>query len=153
MINYETTYHGPILSAFGSGVSATESIDQPYSFFTNFLSMNPKTGYLTFEVHEDSPVRGRVPLPNARITVSRPLGGGFYFSKIVETDENGETGPIPLPTVSRDLSLRPGGGQVSTSYHASVELPGYIRQDLYDIQIFDGITTVQHVALQPSGAR
>jgi hypothetical protein len=148
-MNYKT-YHGSIVSASGSNVSATQNVDQPYSYFTNFLNMNPEIGYLVFEVHEDSPVRGRVPVPNARITVSKPLGGGFYFSKIVVADENGETEPIPLPTVSRDLSMRPGEEQVFTSYQASVEAPGYARQDIRDIQIFDGITSVQHVNLQPS---
>lgn len=138
----------------GSNVNAAQRDgDQPYSYFTSFLNMNPETGYLAFEVHEDSPVRGRVPVPGARVTVSKPLGGGFYFSKIVETDENGWTEPIPLPTVSRDLSLRPGEGRVFTTYHASVEAPGYERQDLFEIQIFDGITSVQHVALRPNGMR
>jgi hypothetical protein len=152
------TYHGSIVAANesaaaagGANASEVQYEDQPYSFFTRFLRENPKIGYLVFDVHENSPVKGRVPVPNARITVSRNLGGGFYFTKIVETDENGETEPIPLPTVSREYSQKPGGGQVSTDYQASVEAPGYTRQDIYYIHIFDGITTNQHVALQPNG--
>lgn len=160
-MNDHQTYHGPIMAAAGPDVSAAQNTEQPYSYFTTqpysyfttFLNENPKIGYLVFEVYEDSPVKGRVPVPNARVTVSRPLGGGFYFSKIVETDENGETEPIPLPTVSRDFSLKPGGGQVSTAYQASVEAPNYIRQDIHYIHIFDGITTDQHVTLAPNGTR
>lgn len=134
-------------------VHYTEHNETPVSdYFGTFMSMNPKTGYLVFEVHEDSPVRGRIPVPNAKITISKLLGDGYYFSKIVTTDENGETDPIGLPAVSRELSLKPGEDQVFTSYSASVEAPGYNRQDIYDIQIFDGITSIQHVNLQPGGA-
>jgi len=148
------SYHWSARAFRGSDVNAAQRDgDQPYSFFTSFLNMNPETGYLVFEVHEDSPVRGRLPVPGARVTVSKPLGGVFYFTKIVETDESGWTEPIPLPTVSRDLSLRPGGERVFTSYHASIEAPGYERQDLFEIEVFDGITSVQHVALRPNGAR
>lgn len=142
MIDYRT-YHGSV-------VSVAQNEDEPHSYFRTFLTENPKIGYLTFDVFEDSPLRGRIPVPNARITVSRDLGGGFYFSKIVVTNENGETESIPLPAVSRDYSLRPGGGQVSTAYQASIEAPGYVRQDIYYIHIFDGITTNQNVPMEPN---
>jgi len=117
-------------------------------YFNTFMSANPSTGTIVFEVHQDSPVRGRIPVPNALVTISRPLGGNYFISKVVITDENGETEPVELPTVSRERSLRPGEGRASTTYRASVEAPGYRRQDIYDIEIFDGITSVQHVDLQ-----
>ena len=134
-----------------SAVSSAQNNEPPMSeYFNTYLQMNPEIGYLTFEVFNDSPVRGRVPVPNAKITVSKLLGDDYYVSKVVTTDENGETAPLPLPTVSRDLSMRPGEGRVYTTYHVSVEAPGFRRRDIYDVQIFEGITSVQRVPLQQS---
>lgn len=117
-------------------------------YFDSYLQMNPGTGYLTFEVFNDSPVRGRVPVSNAKITVSMPLGGDYYISKIITTNESGETDPLALPTVSRDISLQPGGGRAYTPYYASVEAPGFARKDIFDVEIFEDITSVQRVPLQ-----
>ncbi len=52
-------------------------------YFNTYLQLNPAIGYLTFEVFNDSPVRGRVPVPNAKITISKLLGDDYYFSKII----------------------------------------------------------------------
>ena len=119
-------------------------------YINNFLNENSKTGAVVLEVHNDNPVKGRVPVPNAKVTLSTLLGGDYYLSNIATTNASGETDPILLPTVSRDLSLKPGETRVFSSYRASVEAPGYQRQDLYDIQVFDGITTIQHINLLPA---
>lgn len=116
--------------------------------FTIYLQLNPGRGYLTFEVFNNSPVRGRVPVPNAKITVSKALGDNYYISKMLTTDANGETAPISLPTVSRSLSLQPGESRVFSTYQVSVEAPGFQKKDIYDVQIFDGVTSVQRVPLQ-----
>lgn len=136
------------------GLHATKTqIESPITEYLNtYLSENPEVGYLVFDVHQNSPVRGRIPIPNAKITISKLLGEDYYFSKIITTNENGETVPVPLPTVSRELSLKPGEGRVYSTYQASVEAPGYQRQDIFDVEIFEGITAVQHVDLQPIAA-
>lgn len=38
-----------------------------------FLSENPRAGAVVFEVHNDDPIRGRIPVPNAKITISKLL--------------------------------------------------------------------------------
>lgn len=124
-------------------------------YFNTYLQLNPGIGYLTFEVFYDSPVRGRVPVPNAKITISKLLGDDYYISKVITTDDDGEAEPLPLPTVSREFSQKPGEGRVNTDYRVSIEAPGFLRKDIYDVQIFDGITSVQRVPLQqsaPSGS-
>ena len=133
-------------------VSKTQNESPISDYFNTYLSMNPKIGNLMFEVHYDSPVRGIIPIPNAKVTISKLLGDDYYLSKVITTNDNGETEPIQLPTVSRDLSLKPGEGRVFSTYQASVEAPGYIRKDIYDVQIFEGITSVQNINLQPSPA-
>lgn len=139
-----------------STVSVAQNNEAPIAeYFNTYLQLNPAIGYLTFEVFNDSPVRGRVPVPNAKITISKLLGDDYYISKIISTDDDGETKPVPLPTVSREVSMQPGEGRVNTNYNISVEVPGFIRKDIYDVQIFEGITSVQRVPLQqsaPSGS-
>lgn len=130
-------------------VSKAQIVPPVSEFFNNFISTNPGSGAIVFEVHEDSPVKGRIPIANAKVTISRLLGDDFYLSKIVTSNENGETDPVVLPTASRELSLKPGEGRVFETYRASVEAPGHQRQDIYDIQIFDGITSIQHVNMAP----
>lgn len=134
-----------------SAVSSAQNNTATMSdYFTSYMQMNPGIGYLTFEVFNNSPLTGRVPVPNAKITVSKLLGDDYYISKILNTDVNGETEPLPLPTVSRSVSLKPGEGRAYATYHASVEAPGFQKQDIYDIQVFEGVTSVQRVPLQRS---
>lgn len=133
-----------------SAVSKTQTVPPVTEFFNTFMSSNPGSGAVVFEVHEDSPVKGRIPVSNAKVTISRLLGDDYYLSKIVTSNVNGETEPVVLPTVSRELSLKPGEVRAFETYRASVEAPGYQRQDIYDIQIFDGITSIQHVTMAPA---
>ncbi len=140
------TYYGP-------PVTKVQNNEVPVSeHFRTYLQMNPVIGYLTFEVFNDSPVRGRVPVPNAKITVSRLLGDDYYLSKIMVSDASGETAPLPLPTVSREISQSPGQGRAFSSYQVSIEAPGYLRKDIFDVQIFEGITSVQRVELEGNGS-
>lgn len=116
-------------------------------YFDTYLKMNPATGYLTFEVYELSPIRGRIPIPGAKVTVSKLLGDDYYLSKVMTTDGNGETERLSLRTVSKDQSQRPGERASFTNYYASVEAPGYQKKYVYDIQIFEGVTTLQQMEL------
>ncbi len=141
----QKTYHRSAVSKAQNESSISEYID-------TFLTMNPKLGSLVFDVHQNSPVRGRIPIRNAKVTISKLLGDDYYLSKITMTDENGETKPVQLPTVSRELSLKPGEVRVYSTYRVSVEAPGFQRRDIYDVEIFDGITAVQHVVLEPETA-
>lgn len=143
MINNKT-YHG-------NPVSSSQNVPPISQYFETYLSLNPKTGYLTFDVYRDSPIKGRVPVPNAKITISKLLGDGYYFSKVIKTNEDGETDPVALPTVSRDLSLTPNEGRVYSVYDVSVEVPGYQRKDIYGVEIFEGITSVQRVKMEQNG--
>ncbi|MDF3000053.1 MAG: hypothetical protein K0Q48_172 [Bacillota bacterium] len=119
-------------------------------YFDTYLKMNPVTGYLTFEVYELSPIRGRIPIPGAKVTVSKLLGDDYYLSKVMTTDGNGETEWLSLRTVSKDQAQRPEERNAFTNYYASVEAPGYQKKYIYDIQIFEGVTTLQQMELLQS---
>lgn len=127
-----------------------------YSSFNNviikldkFIKENEKTGFLVFQVFQDSPIYGRLPVPNAEITVNGLLGDGLNISQVFTSDENGKTEPIPLPTVSGVLSLNPGDTLPYFTYNASVENPDYFSASISDIPIFDSVTSIQPVRLMP----
>lgn len=130
-------------------VSKAQTVSPISELFNTFISSNPGSGAVVFQVYEDSPVRGRIPIANAKVTISRLLGNDYYISKITTTNATGESEPVMLPTASRERSLRPEEGRSSMTYRASVEAPGYQRQDIYDIEIFDGITSIQAVNMTP----
>jgi len=129
--------------------SSPLSHDDINALLNNYMNDNPKIGYLSFDVYQDSPVEGRVPIPNAVITVSQDLGYGYYFANVAATDDSGETEPISLPTLDRSLSLSPGQEKVCSFYNVHIQAPGYNPADFYGIQVFDGITTFQHANLIP----
>lgn len=142
---------------FYDRIQNLESISYPpeneasaFELFKNFLDANPKTGYLIFQVTQDSPLQGTLPVANAKITVSKLLGSNFFVSRVLKTGNDGKTNPIPLPTVYSALSTTPGNGKVYSTYSARVEAPDFITTDIFDIQVFDGITSIQPVKLLPS---
>jgi len=116
----------------------------------SFLDSNPKTGYVMFQVSQESVLHGILPISNAKITISKLLGDDYFISKVVWTNEDGKTNPIPLPTVQSRLSTVPGNGIVNSNYIARVESPNFITKDVFDIQIFENITSIEAINLLPN---
>ncbi|WP_027398168.1 hypothetical protein [Anaerovorax odorimutans] len=116
-----------------------------------YLNENPKTGYLVFQITEDSPLKGTLPIANARITVTKKLGEDYFFSRMVTTNEDGKTDPIPLPTVDATLSMNPEIIKPYSTYNAKIEAANYNSTNVYDIPIFDNITSIQPINLFPNG--
>lgn len=115
-----------------------------------YLAENTKTGYIIIQVVQDSVIYGRLPVSNARISLCKYIGSGFYVCKVVMTDENGKTEPVAVPTVSAELSQRPDGGIVNATYDIAVEAPDFKRVEIFNIPIFDGITSIQNVVMLPT---
>lgn len=111
-----------------------------------FLSRNPAFGTLFFQVTGG---QGAFPIPNATVTIIKKLDDRLGLSVTVTTDESGKTEPISLPAPSRELSQSPNNGIVFATYQATVSAPGYIPTEIRDLPVFDGITTIQPVALSP----
>lgn len=115
----------------------------------NYIEENPKIGYLIFQVYQDSPLEGVLPVPNAMITLCKDMGDGYHITKTIQTNEDGKTDPIAMPTVSADLSQNPENLQVYATYDAYIESPNFLPASVEDIPVFDGITTIQPVSLIP----
>lgn len=146
---YKTNQNAMQRLAANDNDSNNNNETTPDSLLQNYLNDNPKTGYLLFQVFEDSPLQGRLPVANAKITVSKLLGEDYFFSRVLTTDENGKTDLIPLPTVSAALSRVPGNGKTYSTYNATVEAENFLTSTVYDIPIFENITSIQPINLLP----
>lgn len=144
MENIDKTYFSSVTLS-----SANSNENTLYEELEIYLADHPKVGYLTFQVFQESPLQGTIPVPNARIMVSKKLGESYFVSKVLTTNMDGKTDPISLPTVSASLSRKPPEGEVSASYSASVSAPNFLRKKIKDIPIFEGITAIQPVNLIP----
>lgn len=122
---------------------------EPADLIEKYLNANPKTGYIKFQVYQDSPLYGRRPIANAKITLCEEIGHGFYVCKVITTDMDGNTEPVAVPTVSAELSQKPDNGNTHSAYDISVEAPGFIQSNTYGIPVYEGVTSIQSVVLSP----
>ena len=112
----------------------------------NFLEQNPDFGTLIFQV---SGGQGAFPVADAAIVITKNIDDRHTISISTTTDESGKTEPFSLPAPSRERSQSPGGGVVFAAYQATVSAPGFVKTEVRDIPVFDGITTIQPVNLTP----
>ena len=125
------------------------SVSEPADLIQKYLSENTKAGRIEIQVFQNCPIYGRLPIPNARISLCKFIGDGFYVCKVIQTDENGKTEPVAVPTVSAELSQHPDGGVVNATYDITAEAPGFQKIEIFDIPVFDGITSIQNVIMTP----
>lgn len=74
----------------------SQLVTQFSRILTEYLERNPKLGYIRFKVLESSPTNDLIPIHNAIVTINKYIGEGYYVSKVVFTDSNGETEAIPF---------------------------------------------------------
>lgn len=115
-----------------------------------YLKDNPKTGYLIFQIYQDSPLYGRMPVPNVKVTINGDLGDGTVMTKVFMSNQDGKTEPIPLPTVNGAISLSPEAGKPYSTYNAVLETADFLSVNLSNIPIFDNVTSIQPVSLVPN---
>jgi len=101
-------------------------------------------GYLTIQ----SRIAGdAVPLQGVQITVLDDQGRRVYD---LITDENGETQPVPLETVSKDFSLESSyTGTPYVSYDVFAQASGFNSIYISGVPVFEGETAIQPLALVP----
>lgn len=121
-----------------------------FDLYENFLNDNSKIGYIEFQVYQNSPLYGILPVANAKITVSKPIGNGYFVSKVIMTNSDGKTEPVPVPTVPGNLSLIPKNVRLYSTYNATVEAQNFLTTDVFDISVFEGVTSIQPINLIPN---
>ena len=100
-------------------------------------------GYLqviTYTARQASPISG------ARVTVFRPSAKGNILISSGDTNDDGKTPLLSLPTGTSS-----GGGFAApfSLYNVSVTAEGYMPRNYLPAQIFDGITAVLPVEMIP----
>jgi len=113
----------------------------------SYLNNHIKIGCLIFQVYEESPLNGVVPVANSKVTISKKLEDSYFVSKVLETNKDGKTEPLDLPTVSAKRSITPQEGEMFATYSASVSAENFLKKTIADIHIFEGITSIQPVNL------
>ena len=110
------------------------------------IEESPFVGYLRVFVFT---ANGAEPLQDARITVSRPVEGDEELYANTQTDGDGFTPVIPLPTVDPAFSLRPDGPQSFVSYDIAVTAEGFRPVRHENVPIYGNNYVTQPISLVP----
>lgn len=96
---------------------------------------------------------GAYPVPQVKVTVYACLPDNIWKPyRILFTNENGETTPLPLPAPDKSASAAPPLPQAAPPfavYRAIAEKEGYNTIQVDSIPVFDGITSRQNFPLIP----
>ncbi len=110
------------------------------------LPDDEETGYLRVEVKTG---RSAVPVPGAHVTVSRLINDNPVLYRIVESNEDGDTPLIPVPTPRQSLSESPGNSRPFATYNIRVQQDGFYAVQNVNVPVFSGVVAIQPVELVP----
>ncbi|MGN1423105.1 MAG: hypothetical protein ACI4XA_07000, partial [Oscillospiraceae bacterium] len=137
-------------SGQGSGRQPVIYNEREYESYEDFESTNRQRGLISFRVYT---ARGALPIKGAECTVTKTIAGEPYVIFTQFTDESGSTPVMPLPAPSRSLSQSPDNIIMPYAlYDATVRAEGYSTVELSSIPIFDGVTSIQRVAMIPANS-
>lgn len=131
----------------GTGESISDFPVSEFANLSEFEAKNNCGGSLEFRVFA---AREALPIANAAVVVTTRINGRAHEMFSANTDSSGETRAMLLPAPSKELSQNSRNGvQPFALYDASVEKEGYAKVILRDIPIFDGVMSIQRVAMIP----
>lgn len=103
-------------------------------------------GYIVFQVYTS---RGPIPIAGAYASVTKGNSDKRELLGFRITDEDGRTDPIAIETPPKGLSLEPGAEEPFALCDIRVDHPEYYTVHVKDVQIFDGLTSLQQVQMIP----
>ena len=131
----------------GTGEPISNFPVSKYSTYEEFEAANTGGGALEFMVFTAS---GALPVKGAAIAVTTRIDGEPHKMFDAVTNQSGETRSQTLPAPSKELSQNSGNAiQPFSLYDASISRDGFTRVILRDIPIFDGVRSIQRVAMIP----
>ena len=104
------------------------------------------TGKMQVQVRTE--VQNR-PIAGAKITISY-TGAPEETLEEVQTDANGQTEFLELPTPPLEYSLEPSEEQPYSEYNIRIQAPGFEPVEISGSELFSGETSIQGVLMQPS---
>lgn len=123
--------------------------EKEYTDYEEFLLDNQKRGTMRFLIYT---ARGALPVENAICTISKTFGGEQHTIITLKSDNSGQTEVVSLPAPDRRLSQVPDSTiQPYALYDAQVRASGFSDVDLKNIPVFEGILSIQRVAMIPEG--
>ncbi|MDE7193806.1 MAG: hypothetical protein K2O14_07520 [Oscillospiraceae bacterium] len=94
--------------------------------------------------------RNALPIAGANCIIKRKNNGGYVTMYTLVTDISGQTDPVALPAPPASLSQSPGNTvQPYALYDAEVSAKGYNTVEIKNIPVFEGVLSVQQVAMIP----
>lgn len=94
--------------------------------------------------------RDALPIKGAVCIIKRKNNGGYVTMFEQVTDLSGQTTPVSLPAPPASLSQSPGNTvQPYALYDAEVSAKGYNTVEIRNIPVFEGVLSVQRVAMIP----
>lgn len=131
----------------GTGETISNFPVANYENMAEFEARNTGGGMLEFRVFTASEA---LPVEGAKITVSVRIDSSDHVLYTAMTDQSGETAMTVLPAPSKELSQNSENRvQPFSLYDATVEKEGFAKVLLRDIPIFDGVRSIQRVAMIP----
>ena len=122
----------------------TEGTEREYGSFAEFTGENPARGMLRIQAFA---AQQAFPIVNAKIEVEKDFADGTHRFAEAYTDINGVVENITLPTKDKSLSQSPGGVIPYTTYTIKVTHPHFAPTVFCEVPIFDGIESLQPVAM------
>ncbi len=130
------------------GASPLVPPEREYSSLQEFTDINERRGTARFRTYT---ARGALPVKGASIIVSREIGGRQHVFYTLTTDESGLTPIISLPAPPKELSAAPDSPVTPyAAYDVQVNAAGYDEVLIRSMPIFDGVQSVQRIALVPA---
>lgn len=132
----------------GTGETISNFPVSTYSTYEEFEAANTGGGALSFMVSTASEA---LPVEGAAVTVSTRIDGAPWEMFGALTNQSGETPARTLPAPSSSLSQDEDNKvQPFSLYDAEVSAEGFTKVILRDIPVFDGVRSIQRVALIPA---
>ncbi|MCM1165752.1 MAG: hypothetical protein NC299_13055 [Lachnospiraceae bacterium] len=131
----------------GSGAEPIKYPEPVYGSFEEFEQSNAGRGTMLFRVYT---AREAMPIADARCVISKKIGGETHEICSLVTDGSGQTSAETLPAPSKELSQSfENTVQPFALYDAEVTREGFADVVLSDIPVFDGVQSIQRVAMVP----
>ncbi len=121
--------------------------EQVFQTFDEFLRANPRQGSVQFRTYT---ARNALPVPGAKIIVTKVIGGKPHTFYTLTTDVSGQTEEVILPAPPVALSQKPDCEvQPYALYDADITAEGFRPVSVRGLPVFEGILSVQRAAMIP----
>lgn len=132
----------------GTGETISNFPVSNFSTYEQFEAANTGGGSLVFMVFTANEA---LPVEGAAVTVSTRINGEPHEMFSCVTNQSGETEARTLPAPSKALSQEYDNEvQPFSLYDATVAKEGFTKVILRDIPVFDGVRSIQRVAMIPA---